>query len=220
MKAARSIGCVGLVAGAIAVSGCGAPGEDGSGDVQVVSSALLGWTPWVSDEQPAGTTCGNDPTAATAIACSGSYCDNMRLFCGTLPPGFVKGRAVGWSNYVSEEGGGPAVGCVWEGPNMPVGVIDGIRATGSFSDNISIQCSVLTPPPQGVNCAWSPWFSEEQGQMNFDVSFESRAGALAMAVRCSGSYCDNMSFYVCEPKCQTNADCLDTCNSDGVCVIS
>ena len=148
----------------------------------------------------------------------------MRLFCGTLPQGFVNipGTANDyWTNYISEEttGLGNSVFCYTGYGQLTI--IDGIRATGSYSDNVAVHCAASTIPSWGMNCAWSPWFSEEQGDFgqSFDVSPQSNAWAVAVGVRCSNSYCDNMSYYICEPKCRSNADCFSACNADGVCVV-
>jgi len=205
--------------GAFAVVACGAADESEYGEAGEISDstseALVNqFTPYVSEEQPAGTTCGTDATAATQAGCSGSYCDNMRLFCGTLPAGFAKtGTGAFTATYVSDEQPG--------GLFCPPGqIIDGIRARGRYADDVSVRCSPATFPTQGVNCKFTPWFSEEGGgNMVFDVNALSYAGAVATGVRCSGSYCDNLSFYVCEPKCTSNSDCFDACASNGQCTV-
>jgi hypothetical protein len=193
-----------------AIAACG-PLEEEDGSTATASQAILGWTPWVSEEQPAGTSCGTDNAAATYAGCSGSYCDSMRLFCGTLPSGFVRTGTTSWTGYISEEAPNVA--------SCPAGyIIDGIRATGSYGDNVSVRCVSATFPSQGTLCQWTPWFSEEQGTQAFDVSSQSYAKAVALSVRCSGSYCDSMSYFVCEPKCTTHADCFSAC-VNGVCTV-
>jgi hypothetical protein len=189
----------------------------GGQGLESTSSALDPvWTAWVSEEQPQGVQCGlYSSQAATGAACRGSYCDDVKLLCGDLPQGFVKPIPVVrdyWSTpYVSEEQPGGVL-CA---QNY---IVDGIRFTGSYSDNVSVHCVPATFPSQGVNCTSSPWFSEEQPPQIFDVNFYSYGGAVVTGVRCAGSYCDSMSFYLCEPKCRTSADCFGTCNN-GVCVV-
>jgi hypothetical protein len=199
----------------LAIAACGGLDEEGSEETATASSALFGWTPWVSEEQPAGTSCGDVPQAAVRAGCSGSYCDSMRLYCGTLPQGFTR-TSTGpniWSGYISDEQPGQiGLICPWGA------MIDGIRATGSYGDNVSIHCVSGTYPPQGLNCVWSPWFSEEQGTQVFDISPQSYAWAVAIGIKCSGSYCDNMSYYICEPNCRSNADCFGAC-VNGVCTV-
>jgi hypothetical protein len=215
MKTGLAMKQVMLVAlGTSMVAGCG--GQE-SEDIVRVSSALVRWTGWISEETPPnqGVCDLDDAQAATRAACRGSFCDDMRLFCGTLPQGFVSRHQFPvWTGYVSEEQP-DGVFC------PPNSIVYGIRATGSFSDNVSIRCVPADFPAQGVNCAWSPWFSEEQGDFgqSWDVSTQSYAWAVATGVRCSGSYCDNMSYFICEPKCRTNADCFSACNANGVCVV-
>jgi hypothetical protein len=187
----------------------------GSAEQAVVN----GWIGPVSDEgSNQNKRCSDDSPApgmgATAAFCAGRYCDDMYLFCGTLPQGFsTNGEDRGWTApYISEESG--ANGIICPGQDS---VVDGIRATGSFSDNISVHCTGATFPSQGVNCGWSPYFSEEQGQQNFVRS--TLFGAVARGVRCSGRYCDAMSYFICEPKCTSNAHCQSGafCNSAGNC---
>jgi hypothetical protein len=173
------------------------------------------WIGPVSEEPSiSSATCGSPGVGATEAYCSGSYCDNMYLFCGTLPRGFsTNGVDHGWTFFVSEENNSPPALC-------PSGtVVDGIRATGGWSDNVSVHCTGATFPAQGTNCSWSPWFSDEQGLEVFQESTFSAPSAVATGVKCSGSYCDNMSYFVCEPKCQSQADCGSgyVCGSKGVC---
>jgi hypothetical protein len=190
-----------------AIAACG-PLEEEGGSTATASQALLAWTPWVSEEQPAGTSCGTDNVVATYAGCRGSYCDDMRLFCGTVPSGFVRTGTTSWTGYVSAN---------WL--NCPNGyVIDGIRATGSFSNDISLRCVSAQWPAQGTNCAYAPSLSDEQGTVAFDVSAQSYTKGVATAIFCGGSHCDNMFYWVCEPKCTTNADCFGAC-VNGVCTV-
>ena len=86
-------------------------------------------------------------------------------------------------------------------------IVEGMYTTGSYSDNIAIQCRDVNFPPQGVTCRWTNWVSEEQPPQYFDADFNRPGGAVATAVMCSGSYCDNVSFLACEPRCTSDADC-------------
>jgi len=174
------------------------------------------WTPFISEEAPAFTTCGSDNgVAATAARCTGSYCDNMSLFCGTSPFTTTgQPDSLVWTTYVSEE---QPAGVMCPSWGILPRVIDGIAATGSYADNIAVRCrgAVLGPD---VNCGWTPYFSEEQGIQTFRYNIWSYQTAVAKGVRCSGSYCDNLSFYVCEPKCTSNSQCFGAC-VNGVCTV-
>jgi len=202
-----------VVLGTGMVAACRGQGSEG---LESVSSALAPtWTDWVSEEQPQGVECNiYSSQSVIGAACRGSYCDDMKLLCGDLPAGFVKPIPVVnvyTTPWVSEEQPGGAL--------CPQNYIaDGIRFRGSYSDDVSLYCVPAQFPPQGVNCTSSPWFSEEQPPQTFDVNFYSYAGAVVTGVKCSGSYCDNYSFYICEPKCTSNADCFGTCNN-GHCVV-
>jgi len=212
-----------FVLGAFFVVGCGAADESavqGAEESTASTSEAIvnAWTPWVSEESTmSSATCGGSAAAATKAQCSGAYCDNMRLYCGALPKGFTRtSSAVWWSDpYISEEAPNNVQWC-------PGGyVLDGIRATGSYADNISIHCAQTNFPTQGTNCRWMPWFSEENGgTQTFYYNVVSGLPSVALAVACNGSYCDNMTYYVCEPKCLSDADCFDSCNvSTGQCVV-
>jgi len=210
-----------ITMGAMWILGCSAADNTGeaSGEATVESTdqaVVNGWIGPVSEEAGKNSaTCGSAGVGATAAFCSGAYCDDMYLFCGSLPRGFATtGVDGGWTPYVSDENNSPAALC------GAGNIVDGIRATGSYADNVSIHCTSANFPTQGTNCAWTPWFSEEQGQQNFKATLYGRFTAVARGVKCSGSYCDNMSYFVCEPKCQTDADCGsgDFCRS-GTCVI-
>ena len=211
------------IALALLVAGCG--GVDG-GDLEEAgepiasdSEAIInGWTQWVSEEPTAYFgTCGQDAAGAIGAGCRGSYCDDMRLYCGPLPRGFTRipGNNIWWSpHWISEEFPNNSVGC-------PVDhVMDGLMASGSYADNIRIRCSPTTFPPT-VNCKWMPYFSEENGGTQwFDYDVMSLAAGVAVAVQCSGRYCDNMSYYICEPRCTSDADCIGSCNvTSGRCVV-
>jgi hypothetical protein len=202
---------------ACTVAACGdfdpSGSDEGGQAISVKTGSLLNqWTAWVSEEQPAGVTCGDDGLA-TQAQCSGSYCDNMRLFC-SMPFYMTKTGTGAWTfPYISEEGGA-RVDC-------PFGqAIDGIRASGSYSDNISIHCSPITFPP-GFTCGFKAFFSEEQGSTSWSWDVLNYSPSFAVAVRCSGSYCDNLSFLVCQPICLNNADCFGGfCNSsNGLCMV-
>jgi hypothetical protein len=211
-------------AGALALAACGA--ADGTTSADDETTATEGeaikdlWTPFVSEEQPLGTTCGTtDMVGATRAACTGSYCDNMALFCGTLPAPFVSTGSADsftWTSFVSEEQPGGVMCPSW---GILPRVIDGIRFTGSYGDNVSVHCrGANLGTSADMNCAWTPFFSEEQGTQTFHVSPFSYQTAVAKGVRCSNSYCDNMSFYVCEPKCTSNSQCFNAC-VNGVCTV-
>jgi hypothetical protein len=204
-----------LIAGCGDMDGSGSPGKDDS--IETRTGAIVdGWTGWFSDApgsvQISGT-CGWDSAAITAAACSGRYCDNMNLYCETLPAGFTPAPGELWwsPNYISDEN--PA------GVSCPSGyILHAIAVTGSYADNLKINCAPMTYPPQGSNCKWMPFFSEEQGTQHFNYTVQSYAPAVADGVKCSGSYCDNLSFHVCEPRCTSHADCFSACNfTTGTC---
>jgi len=198
----------------LCVNGCG----DVEEPTESVSSALSNaWTPWFSEESPNTRNCDpyNDESAVMGAGCSGSYCDNMRFYCGRIPAGFTEynGGIVGTAP-ISEESPNNVRYC-------PDGsIVYGATATGSYSDNVAIQCRFMHFPPQGVTCRWTNWLSEEQGTQMFDADFNRPGGAVATAIMCSGSYCDSISFLACEPRCTSDADCgVYVCGPNHWCIV-
>ena len=185
-------------------AGCGAaPEAEGTATEQ---EQLVGWTGYVSEEQPDGVTCGDAGLAIRAAACRGSYCDDVALYCGaphsrnTSDPD-IPTRLGYWTSYISEESPNQII-CPIGRDGVP-SVIDGIRTSGSYSDDISIHCSQLAPAHYFVpgRCEWTPWFSEETGTQWFPPLVPRMPWTkVAVGVRCRGSYCDDMSYQVCEPQ--------------------
>jgi len=134
-------------------------------------------------------TCGVSNKGITGFRCAGSYCDDMYFDCTPMPSGTGSNASGGrWTSYFSEEN--PAQFCSTDAFGLVLnGIVDGIRATGSYSDNVSLHCAAITSGHFG-NCQWTGWMSEEQGHQSFN-------GKFAVGAQCSGSYCDNMKFYVC-----------------------
>lgn len=184
---------------ALLVAGCaaGASGSDeGTESEENVDSAqeeLTGWLGPISEE--AGTNnkhFGTANIAATAAYCGGSYCDNNWLYGSALPWYAHTGTEVPTGSFISEEAPNNATFCV-NGAGYINGVVTGLAASGKYSDNIELLCSPLSfSSGHGwSSCKWTGWFSEEAGYNYFP------AGYYATGVQCSGSYCDNLRYYVC-----------------------
>jgi len=147
----------------------------------------------VSEETPP-TTCGARLMAG--IKCSGRYCDNIKLKCGSE---FREVWDWQWTKHVSEEHGGE-VKCNVPNPftkvDWPQGepaFITGMSCNGSYCDNVSLECTALRDYfPSYSDCGWSQSVSEENGgTLNFP------AGRFAIAMQCRGSNCDNKKFLLC-----------------------
>jgi hypothetical protein len=206
MTKAKVSGLLGVAVLVLSANGCGDVDEP----TESVSGALInGWTGWFSElygqSGPQNCSPYGDFSAAMGIGCSGSYCHSMRLYCNSIPAGFTQAGDVIVEPlnpyYISEEAPNnvqycPGQSIVWQ---MQAGYLN--------SDGIHIACRQVHFPPQGVTCRWTPWVSEEQGTQFFDADRFKPGGAVAIAVACSGSYCDNISFLACEPRCTSNADC-------------
>jgi hypothetical protein len=167
------------------------------------------WTNWVSEENGGPATyCYTWSEGASGFGCSGSYCDNVRVYCDTLPFGDRLDPSTDyWTRYFSEEdsgiGTGYSVGWYpWDGDNFKVceptwtaGIMSGVKCSGRYCDSISIECTVPLKSNGTraylTNCGWTGWYSEEQGSVTFGYN------RFITGVQCSGSYCDNKSYYVC-----------------------
>lgn len=183
------------------------------GSVASPADAALYWTPWVSEEGggPA-TQCNAWNEAAVGFGCSGSYCDNVRLLCETMPFSTTLDSSTDyWTGWFSEEHDSYSTWYSsgwypWANENYRVchntdsqpGIVSGIRCNGSYCDNISIECAqaiknvgFFTWDVGVTNCSWSGWYSEEQGSVDFGWN------RYITGVECSGSRCDNKRFYVC-----------------------
>lgn len=153
------------------------------------------WTAWISDEDGDGQNCMVNQTVAAA-RCSGRYCDNMQLGCLPLPANtwlvYISGlNPPYWTRYISEESKPPSVECDWNTNGLINGMVIGLKATGDYSDNISIHC-VRLGAGKLTDCKWTAYFSEEAGELDFPN------GYYATGVQCSGRYCDNISFRICK----------------------
>src|SRR4051812_19970181 len=63
------------------------------------------WTGWFSEEAPNNQAACGWSEGIKQMACSGSYCDNMALWCDALPPGMTLDPATDhWTEWFSEEG--------------------------------------------------------------------------------------------------------------------
>ncbi|MEM7050177.1 MAG: hypothetical protein AAF604_10970 [Acidobacteriota bacterium] len=149
-----------------------------------------------SEENPPST-CGKNLLAG--ITCSGRYCDNLALRCGSRSYDLYD---IEWSRrFVSEEGEGTAschVSNPFERGDLPHGepaFITGLACNGRYCDNLALECVALRDAfPRsygGRDCRWTPWVSEETPS----VRFPSNHGAIRM--QCRGRYCDDKRFFVC-----------------------
>jgi hypothetical protein len=174
------------------------------------AEAALYWTRWFSEESPAYAICSGTDEGVVGFQCSGSYCDNIRFLCETLPFGLVSNFSYSWTGYFSEESDGLGE-YVSEGfyhyydENYRVcyasdtgGVVSGMGCRGDYCDDIQLECMKPAKLVNGVltlasftNCAWSGWYSEEQSAVDFGWN------RYIVGAECSGDYCDNKRFYVC-----------------------
>jgi hypothetical protein len=152
-----------------------------------VVRADSGWMPPFTD----GLGDVNCPTSQRieATHCTGRYCDNIELYCGSVSSPY---GPIELEIYFSDEA--DAATCSFSPENDPNNwlVLTGMGCTGDYCDNMHIICRRPASGSTLSSCAWTPWVSEEGGGYNlfWDKS--------ARAAQCSGDYCDAMRYLVCD----------------------
>jgi hypothetical protein len=141
----------------------------------------------ISEETPPATC---DPgSVVSEVRCTGSNCDNITISCAVLGKSFVGSSR--WTEWVSEEQKTRAC------PDNYY--IAGFACRGSYCDDVSLYC-VEFPTARRVSCGLTARVSEENGGELSFLSQGDKAGQkfAARSLTCTGSYCDNMQFDVCE----------------------
>lgn len=187
------------------------------------ATAFAAWTPYVSEEGGGPRAlCPGTVEAVRGFDCNGNWCDSVSLSCGLLPYGITVG-SYHMSPFFSEEDSGVALltsegwyrhdtdsshVCNFSGA---AGVMTGIRCSGSYCDQISVECATPTVTFEGVtefveveDCFWTDPISEE------NPPFVAPPGHFITGVDCSGWYCDNKSFHVCRMLGPSNS-CMGEC---------
>jgi hypothetical protein len=146
----------------------------------------------ISDETPPAVC--SSGSFVTGIRCTGSYCDNIKITCTNLPGAATDGYR--WTPWVSEE----TFPGYCTGP-VPM-FIAGFACNGKYCDNISLFCVYLANADlfKIYRCWTTRSVSEEQGgTLSFQEGSSGGSGiVVATQMSCSGSYCDNKTFYVCQ----------------------
>jgi hypothetical protein len=144
------------------------------------------------------------PTQQVVVgtSCRGSSCDDLDIMCKPNRPGTALANFTWGTRWVTDGDNGlfdtavctgtDPVRCeVDEGVSCNSGVVVGIECRGSFCDDVSLICRDITAG-RLKNCGWTSYYSEETRWNVFS------AGKVANGVRCTGSYCNLMSYYVCD----------------------
>jgi hypothetical protein len=147
-----------------------------------VQAADSGWTNYFSEEVLSWTLCeAHERVGATH--CTGSYCDNISLYCKDTLPLHTGTDHVA---YFSDESGAADCNAV-----TPDREITGMSCSGQYCDNMRIRCSQYESGT-AANCSWTAWVSEEGAGLNSFMTKHARAA------QCSGSYCDAMRYLICD----------------------
>jgi hypothetical protein len=191
---------ISLLTALFCTPGCsaGVDSESGSKDeapAGVSTAELTGWLGPISEEAGMNQRSYSQANIATTNAfCSGSYCDNNWIYGSPLPTGVFTGTENLTGVVISEEPPTNASFCVSSSGYLN-GVVTGLRATGSYSDNLELICAPLSFSSGHYwnTCKWTNWFSEESG--GYPTGWTS--GYYAAGINCSGSRCDNVRYYIC-----------------------
>jgi hypothetical protein len=181
-------------------SASGSP-ADSAYTLAYATDALDEWSPFTSEEFAPALCNGN--SGVRGARCTGSFCDNVGLLCGDLAgSGYVLDHSRDyWTPFFSEEGANTTVEtcgltCRQRQLNQEFcdGIVTGIGCSGSYCDNVRLRCSPFSSAGVSTSgCFWTASFSEEQGS----EVFPSDHFYVATGAQCTGSNCDNMSFFVC-----------------------
>jgi len=151
---------------------------------------VTNWTNWFSEEWPRHVGVCNIESAVSGINASGPYSDNLQLACKSFgaAPWHLDHASSRWLSFFSEE----PYNARW---CMAGEVVTGVQASGSFSDNLALQCTPLKDSMDRLTriegCHWLGPVSDETGPRT------ALNAEWALGARCTGSYCDNVDLYVC-----------------------
>jgi len=165
------------------------------GPVGVSTAELTGWLGPISEEAGMNYRSYSQANIGTTNAfCGGSYCDNNYIYGAALPTGVFTGAEYLTGVIISEEAPNNSSFCV-NASGYLSGVVTGLRASGSYSDNLELVCAPLSFSGSHYwnSCKWTNWFSEENG--GYPTGWTS--GYYAAGIACSGSRCDNVAYYIC-----------------------
>ena len=122
--------------------------------------------------------------AVRGMKCQGKYCDNMILNCCPYKVGADSAASFSWSAWFSEES-----------PNKIIsadGFVCGLKASGEYSDNLSLQILRSSNLKHVGACSTLSLFSEEQPEGSTCPT-----NAFVAGVECWGSHCDNLRLVCC-----------------------
>ena len=141
----------------------------------------------VSEEDPPAVC--DSGSFVTGIQCTGKYCDNIKISCSRFPDADL--GSTEWTPWISEEKGTRHCST-----NR---YIAGLACKGKYCDNLSLYCVELKNY-RAFSCFDTRTISEEGGGSLSFLEGVDKAGQrmVAKSIRCSGGYCDNKKFTVCE----------------------
>ncbi len=138
--------------------------------------------PNVFSEEQGSSSCSGS-SVMIGLACYGKYCDNKRIFCAE--PAQPLTRQTIKSAQFSDDGE----------VMTNNGFVKSIACKGRYCDNMILTYEVAEQSVK--DCYWSAAFSEEEGYFKNAHHHICSRGKAVTGMRCSGSYCDNISVRCC-----------------------
>lgn len=135
-------------------------------------------TAWISEESASSSVTCDSGLSAYGIECSGDYCDHVRLYCSSEGFPTLATSGSSWTAYASEEGG--SVSCPANA------VVTGIRCSGDYCDNISLECTPVSSTGGGATYTGTRVSDETTEETATD-------GYRLYGMGITGEYADNLT---------------------------
>lgn len=169
-----------------------------------VQAQASGWIGPISDEQPWYHPCLAVPNqVVTQAFCGGSYCDDNWLYCRDASQ---LGMSTIYWDHACDDLQAQCKTSEEYFTSQPYRAVcpfgyalAGMRAEGSYSDNVTPYCVKVNLPTLAWPGYWETNFIapfSEEGGYSWDAA---QFGGYFSGFKCSGSYCDNMYYFMVDP---------------------
>ncbi len=152
-----------------------------------------GWTR-STPRSGGGLACGFDELVA-GVRCFGPSCERVSILCKKHGYPWHPEDPFGWGPWFSEESTANGTRISYDGGPHWDWWAGGIECSGTRCDNVRVQWRQVFNTGFHFahdDCIWTQEISEET---NDGLYFPE--GFYMSGIHCTGSYCDNLSFYIC-----------------------
>ena len=148
------------------------------------------WTAWSSEERSSTNTCPAN-MAATAMECSGRFCDNIRLQCCPYKPNETAlGHAAPFHSRTISEENRHRKG-KYNYFSADNGILAGFNCYGKFCDDVR----GYLVRPNGLGMTGCHWVNREFSEENRGAGCPK--GQFITGLSCKGRFCDNKKIRCC-----------------------